>query len=352
VAEGTGGGIRVGTGGVTLENTIIAGNTAANGTGDTTGAPTPGPDVDGTVTSNGHNLLGNATEAVGFTGTGDLIGADPMLGPLADNGGPTETMELLPGSDAIDAGVASGATIDQRGEARTQDDPGVPNAATSDGTDIGAFEAEVSCILECPEDISVSNDPGECGAEVNYTEPSGEGCGTVTCDHPSGSFFPVGETTVTCTSTAGPSCSFTVTVTDDEAPVITTNGPITMWPPNHQYETINVADLVASASDNCDETVAVGSVKIASVSSDEPDNADGDGNTLNDIVIAADCKSVQLRAERISNGNGRVYTITFTVTDASGNVSTVTATVTVPHSQDGSAAVDDGPNYTVVSGCP
>src|SRR6185369_16548464 len=47
VAEGTGGGIRVGPGSVTLENTIIAGNTAANGTGNTTGAPTPGPNVDG-----------------------------------------------------------------------------------------------------------------------------------------------------------------------------------------------------------------------------------------------------------------------------------------------------------------
>src|SRR5205085_3482402 len=68
VAEGTGGGIRLGSGAVTLENTIIAGNTAANGTGDTTGAPTDGPNVDGAVTSNGHNLLGITTEATGFTG--------------------------------------------------------------------------------------------------------------------------------------------------------------------------------------------------------------------------------------------------------------------------------------------
>ena len=83
---------------MTLENTIIAGNTAANGAGDTTGAPTPGPNVDGAVTSNGHNLLGVPTEATGFTGTGDLTDANPMLAPLADNGGPTETMELLPGS--------------------------------------------------------------------------------------------------------------------------------------------------------------------------------------------------------------------------------------------------------------
>lgn len=97
-AEGTGGGIRVGPGSVTLQNTIIADNTATNGAGDTTGAPIPGPNVDGAVTSNGHNLLGVATEATGFTGTGDQTGANPMLAALADNGGPTETMKLLPGS--------------------------------------------------------------------------------------------------------------------------------------------------------------------------------------------------------------------------------------------------------------
>lgn len=350
--DGTGGGIRVGPGPITLENTIIAGNTTANGAGDTTGAPVPGPDVDGAVTSNGHNLLGNAAEATGFTGTGDQTGANPLLMPLADNGGPTQTMALSPGSPAIDAGVAAGSSFDQRGRPRTYDDPGVADAATSDGTDIGAFELQPLCSLSCPGDIEVSNDPDECGAVVVYEEPAGEGCGTVTCDRPSGSFFAVGDTTVTCTSTAGPSCSFTVTVNDTQAPDITTNGPVTLWPPNHKYQTISVADLVASAVDNCDPSVGVGAVRITKVTSDEQENAGGDGNTTDDILIAADCKSVKLRSERSGGGNGRVYTITFEVTDASGNVGTATATVTVPHSQNGPAAVDDGPQYTVLGGCP
>jgi hypothetical protein len=353
VAEGTGGGIRVGPASVTLENTIISGNTAANGTGNAGGAPTPGPNVDGAVTSNGHNLLGIATEATGFTGTGDQTGANPMLAALADNGGPTQTMALSPGSPAIDAGVAAGASFDQRGRPRTFDDPGVANAATSDGTDIGAFELQPLCSLTCPTDISVPNDPDQCGAVVNYTAPSGAGCGTVTCDHPSGSFFPVGDTTVTCTSSVGPTCSFKVTVNDTQGPTITTNGQtITLWPPNHTYATVLITDLVASASDNCDPSVSIGSVRIAMVTSDEANNSGGDGNTTNDIVIAADCKSVQLRSERSGDGNGRVYTITFKVTDASGNVGTATARVTVPKSQNGASAIDDGPHYTVLSGCP
>jgi hypothetical protein len=350
-AEGTGGGIRVGPASVTLENTIIAGNTAANGTGNNPGAFTPGPNVDGAVTSNGHNLLGVTTEATGFTGTGDLTGANPMLAALADNGGPTKTMEPLAGSDAIDAGVAAGATTDQRGEPRTVDDPGVPNEATSDGTDIGAFETEVACVLTCPTDITVSNDPDECGAEVTYTTPSGESCGTVTCDHPSGSFFPVGQTTVTCTSTAGPSCSFKITVNDTQAPSITTTNH-TLWSPDHTYATFNVSDLVTSLSDNCDPNLGISNVKIVSVYSDEPDDANADGFTINDIVIAADCKSVQLRAERKGDGNGRVYVVTLKVIDTSGNISTTTAKVSVPNSQNGNVAIDSGPSFTILSNCP
>jgi len=60
---------------------------------------------------------------------------------------------------------------------------------------------------------------------------------------------------------------------------------------------------------------------ITRVSSDEPENGNGDGNTTNDIVIAGDCKSVQLRSECVGGGNGRVHRIALKVTDASGNVS-------------------------------
>jgi hypothetical protein len=351
-AEGAGGGIRVGPANVTLENTIIAGNTANNGLGDVSSAPTPGPNVDGAITSNGHNLLGITTDATGFTGTGDKTGANPMLAALADNVGPTHTMALSAGSAAIDAGVAAGATLDQRGLPRTANDPGVPNAATSDGTDIGAFEKAVSCVLSCHADITVSNDPDKCGAVVTYRNRFPAGCGKVTCDHPSGSLFPVGTTTVTCTSSGGPTCSFKVTVKDTQAPVITTKAPVKLWPPNHKYVTFAIADLVAGVRDNCRSRVGITGVLITKVTSDEADNSGGDGSTTDDIVIAADCKSVQLRAERINNGNGRVYTITLKVTDADGNVSTATAKVTVPHAQNGPAAVDDGPQFTVVSNCP
>ena len=79
----------------------------------------------------------------------------------------------------------------------------------------------------------------------------------------------------------------------------------------------------------------------------------GDGATKNDILISADSSSVQLRAERNGAGNGRVYTITFQVTDSKGNVATAECKVSTPV-QYGQVAVDDGAGagYTVYAGQP
>ena len=143
------------------------------------------------------------------------------------------------------------------------------------------------------------------------------------------------------------------TVIDNTPPSLTLKGnTIGLWPPDHRYETVSIGDLVLAASDNCDATVGVTSVYITQVASDEVENSQGDGNTSNDMVIAADCRSVQLRAERDGGGNGRVYTITLKVRDGLGNSTTANAKVTVSKSQNGSPAVDDGPQFVVASGCP
>jgi hypothetical protein len=140
----------------------------------------------------------------------------------------------------------------------------------------------------------------------------------------------------------------TLTIVDSGAPTITLNGnAILIWPPNKSFRTVNVTDLVASAGDACDTSVNLNGVVIAKVTSDEGASSSGD------IVIAANCKSVQLRADRNGNGDGRVYTITFRVRDTWGNATTATAKVTVPHDQgNGINAVDSGIAYTVNSSCP
>jgi endo-1,4-beta-xylanase len=166
-----------------------------------------------------------------------------------------------------------------------------------------------------------------------------------------GQTFTIGSRTVTL---FGHTITFNgSTITIDGQTFTISGQTIMLVPPNGQYQTLTIADLVASVSDGCDSALGSSSVVITQVSSDELENAPGnsDGNTTNDIVIAAGCKSVRLRAERDSNRNGRVYTVTLRVRDASGNTTTKTAKVTVPRGQGIGAAVDDGPHYTVM-GCP
>ncbi len=93
---------------------------------------------------------------------------------------------------------------------------------------------------------------------------------------------------------------------------------------------------------------------IERVTSDEPDDAPGesDGSTKNDIVIGPDCRSVQLRAERVGERAGRVYVVTLRVRDSSGNVTRAEYKVTVPLGQNGNPAVQDATAQAVNGGCP
>ena len=144
----------------------------------------------------------------------------------------------------------------------------------------------------------------------------------------------------------------TVRVADTTPPQVSVVGaPLVLTPPQHQYVTIPIANLVTAATDTCDASVGVATAVITQVTSDEPDLGNGDGNTASDIVIAANCRSLQLRAERAGPLNGRVYTVTLRVRDASGNTTTKTVKVHVPLADNGTTAVDDGVLLTVASAC-
>ena len=114
-----------------MHSTIIAGNTDTGGIS---------PDVAGELNSQGFNLIQDISGAtiIGDL-AGNIIGQDPLLGPLADNGGPTLTHALLTGSPAIDtADTSDFPDTDQRGVER-------PQGARPD---IGAFEFEVQVVTE------------------------------------------------------------------------------------------------------------------------------------------------------------------------------------------------------------
>ena len=113
---------------VTIKNSIVANSSA-------------GGNCDGVMTSNGYNVSSDGS--CNFNGAGDLNNTDPMLGPLQNNGGQTQTQALLSGSLAIDAGNPSGCRdgngnllkTDQRGQPR-------PDKEDTGGCDMGAYESQ------------------------------------------------------------------------------------------------------------------------------------------------------------------------------------------------------------------
>jgi HYR domain len=118
------------------------------------------------------------------------------------------------------------------------------------------------CTITCPPNITKSNDLNQCGAVVNYTVTINSGCSSFTCSPASGTFFPIGVTTVNCTATPVPTptneplapdattCSFTVTVVDSQPPSITCPANITRSVDAGQCSAVvNYPNI--TISDNC-----------------------------------------------------------------------------------------------------
>jgi hypothetical protein len=119
-----------------------------------------------------------------------------------------------------------------------------------------------------------------------------------------------------------------ITVVDTRPPEIrsATPSPATLWPTNHK---MNPVAVTVDVTDLCD---ASPTCRIISVTSNEPVNATGDGNTEPDWRITG-ALTVELRAERAGPATSRVYTLIVQCTDASGNAATRAVQVTVPHDQ-------------------
>ena len=136
-ALSAGGGIYLAAANLTLKNSIVGGGNSSP----------VGPDISGTLQSDGFNLIQSTSGATINQNVGagpNITGVDPLLFALANNGGPTFTHALQCTSPAIDKGKNFGLTTDQRGGTRPFDlaDSVYPNAAGGDGSDIGAYETQ------------------------------------------------------------------------------------------------------------------------------------------------------------------------------------------------------------------
>lgn len=135
-----------------------------------------------------------------------------------------------------------------------------------------------------------------------------------------------------------------ITVTTVNGQPVSTNRPpdcsgatpsvTQIWPPSHKMVPLSITGV----TDPDGDTVAI---QVTGVSQDESVNGTGDGNTCPDATgLGSD--TVNLRAERSGNGDGRVYHVQFTATDGNGGICTGEVTVCVPHDKSGTCT-DEGP---------
>lgn len=195
-------------------------------------------------------------------------------------------------------------------------------------------------VSNCPANISLPALAGTCARPVSWTEPTAsDACGPITLisrSHVPGASFNVGNTTVTYrfkdASNNEISCSFKVTITDGQPPVIgtVTASPNALKQNNHKMTTVKINYPVVT--DNC----GVAITPVLSVSSDEPMMTSDKGDKAPDWVVI-DANTVQLRSERWSKGDGREYTITVMASDGVNQAVPKTVTVKVPFSSSLSA---------------
>lgn len=199
------------------------------------------------------------------------------------------------------------------------------------------------CALTPPANITVSNAAGQCGANVTYPAPAVGGfCQTVTCTPASGAFFPVGVTTVTCTSAGNTNgtvtASFTVTVNDTQAPAIA-------CPANQFVGTTDSATVVnyspPAVSDNCP---GVGTpICVPASGSAFPVGVTTVNCSVNDAANNSASCSFQVTVNRLASaplndplactGPGNVVTGGFTAANNGAVSQNVTATVSLPVAQ-------------------
>lgn len=303
-----------------------------------------------TVTCTATNSFGTSTAAFNVTvvdTTPPAFTVDPAPPIVAEATGPSGAAVTynVTATDLVDGNVTPVTCTPLSGSTFPLDtDSPVQCTATDAHGNVGFVNFTVRVVdttpptLHLPVNFTVSAD-ANCMAVVNYTATATDLVDItdpVTCSPASGFTSGLGTTLINCSSTDAhgntATGSFTATVADTTPPTFTSISatPSNLWPDNHKMVNVTVA---ATVVDNCDASPVV---RIVSVTSNQPINGPGDGNTTPDYIITG-AMALQLRAERTA-GQDRTYTITVAATDFSGNTGITTVNVTVAQTPNSAAA--------------
>ena len=279
-------------------------------------------DVDGTftvtaVTQPVGGVVTFTAAGVVFTPALNFSGATTFRYTVTDNGGATATATVTVTVNAINdapvavndqASVVEGTPLTIAPATLLQNDTDADGNLLTIVSVQDALNGTVALVGGQVVFTPAANYTGP--ANFTYTVSDGLG-GTVT-----------GTVTVTVTvrpSNLPPVCSAVAS-------------PSTLWPPNHKPVYLTLSGITDPDGDTP-------TIRFNSIWQDEPTNSPGQGNTMQDGGIEAGGTKAWVRSERMGDGDGRVYLISYTATDAAGAWCTGQVTVSVPHDQSGAPAV-------------
>jgi hypothetical protein len=294
-----------------------------------------------TCTDQAGNLAAQQSEPIGIDKTPPTLGfgaQDPPANPggwnRSDVRWPFSPHDSLSGLDpatptsAFVGGEGVGLTtrvtlVDVAGNSAFFDTPAVS---------IDRSQPQIALLTRLP----AANAEGWNNSDVSATWSCSDGLSGVLSETVSATLVDEGagqSVSATCLDAAGNSASDTLAGVniDKTAPVVScSNSAPSLWPPNHKLATVRT--LVTPG----DALSGSAGFSLVSVSSNEPDNGLGDGDTVGDIQgfdVGTPDTEGQLRAERAGGGSGRVYAIVYEGRDAAGNRTTCTTAVRVAHNQ-------------------
>lgn len=311
-----------------LMNSIVSNNSANTDGADCSDGSIFNDYAPGTINSQGHNL--DTSNTCQLTGTGDKPNTSPLLGALANNGGPTQTLEPNTGSPAIDAGDPTGCK-DESDNTLTMDQRGFPRPDSSTVCDIGAVEVQGSTgLVDLSVHVTASPAPVDPGKTITYTV-------TVKNNGPSST-----TSSVTLTDTLPPTTSVTAPPTNcsGSSTVTCTISSLAVGAEKVFTITANVPSNVTGALTNT-------AVVTTSGSDSDPNNANNTETTNTDVNLTADLKVTMSDGPdpAVLNQDQVTYTMIVTSLTGSQTVPNVTLVDTLPASATlitGSTTTDRG----------
>lgn len=311
-----------------------------------------GLDVIGSFSSGGGNLIGEVRSATGFTHATDKVGSttspiDPLLSPLADNGGPVKTMAIAAQSPARDAGVSYGPSTDARGLPRS-----------GNKFDIGAYEYQNNAPTAGPFDVTINEDQVLTG-QLPASDADGDALtyellipatgGTIVVQ-------PNGQFTYTPPANVSGTAYFRYRVTDGRSFSNNVDGRIVVLPVN---DPPTVADQTFTIAENSPNGMFIGGIQasdidgyptFAEIVSGNENGAIG-LNGPNGILYVADGSLLNFEAEptitfvvRVTDDGdpaaSSLATITIQLTDANDAPQPVAETFTVDENSPVGTVVD------------